>query len=483
VEPRTNYFVGRLKKDYLGGNLVVGGIATSAYRQMDTTFAARLNAHSEFYGTDFQYTWDNRSYSLVGQYALTNVAGDPRDILLRQRSSARYFQRPDRGAGSGGFLSNRLDSTATAMRGAGAYMRLSKQAGDWQWETSINARTPGFENNDIGFITRADYIWYNANVVRFWTKPTSWYRDFVVIGGGQQQRNFDGDVTDRQMHIYGGATLLNFWSTQAFFLRRPATLDDRLLRGGPVVEKQSLNFSSASISSNSRHRVIWNLNADYFTQGGGGSGTDWAVSATYRPTSALRLTFGPSWTSNHTQQQYVTTVADPTATAFYGSRYILSGLRQKQLALDTRLAITFSPTMTFELYAQPFIATGAYSDFREFTAPRQGRMAIFGQDRGTISATTNATGLVDHYTIDPDGAGPAAAFDVQNPDFNLRSVRGNAVFRWEYRPGSTLYLAWTQSRSASEAFGDFNFARDRTGLFSTRPDNIFLVKASWWLPR
>jgi hypothetical protein len=484
VEPLTNYFVGRLKKDFLGGNLVVGGIATSVVRNMDSTFAPRLNDHSELVGGDFQYTWNNRLYSLRGQYALTNISGDPRTILARQRSSARYFQRPDRGAGSGGFFSNRLDSTATTMRGGGAYMRLGKDAGDWMWETAVNLRTPGFENNDLGFLTRSDYIWQNANLFRYWSRPSSWYRDFSVIVGGQQQANFEGDLTDRQAQFFVSSTLPNFWNWSTFYIWHPELADDRLLRGGPVVNKPGTGYVNANLSTDSRRRVIWSTFADYAWNAKGGWGTDFGANAQYRPVSSTSVSFGPSWSSSHSLLQYVTAVQDPTATAFYDSRYVLSAIQQKSLALDTRLSVTFTPTMTLELYAQPFIASGQYYDFKEFDAPRTGNFTTYGRGRGTISSTNDpATGLVASYTVDPDGAGPAHAFSFGNPDFNFRSLRGNAVFRWEYHPGSTLYVAWTHSRSDTEPFGDFDFTRDRQGLFSTRPDNILLVKASWWLSR
>jgi hypothetical protein len=195
------------------------------------------------------------------------------------------------------------------------------------------------------------------------------------------------------------------------------------------------------------------------------------------------MSLGPSWSSSRSLLQYVTAVKDPVATAFYGSRYVLSGLRQRQLALDTRLSVTFTPTMTLELYAQPFIASGQYSDFKEFDEPRRGTFSIYGRDRGTIAAARSTAGLVTDYTVDPDGTGPSAPFTFSNPDFNFRSLRGNAVFRWEYRPGSTLYVAWTHSRSDTQPYGDFDLNRDREGLFATRPDNILLVKASWWLAR
>ncbi|HVT40213.1 MAG TPA: DUF5916 domain-containing protein [Gemmatimonadaceae bacterium] len=483
VEPLTNYFVGRLKKDFMSGNLVIGGMATSVVRQMDSTFAARLSSHAELLGGDFLYTWNNRVYSLVGQYALSSISGDRRAILARQRSSARYFQRPDRGAGSGGFLSNRLDSSATSMNGAGAYMRLGKNAGDWLWEAALNVRTPGFENNDLGFLTRADYVWYNANVFRYWTRPTSWYRDFSLIVGGQQQRNFFGDLTDRQAQVFLASTMKNFWNWSAFYIRHPELADDRLLRGGPVVLKPGTNFTAVNLNSDSRHAVIWSINADYASNDKGGWGVDYGTSVQYRPVSSVNLSLGPQWSASRSLLQYVTAVKDPAALAFYGSRYVLSGLKQKQLSLETRANMTFTPTMTLELYVQPFIASGQYYDFKEFDAPRTGRFSVYGRDRGTITPTRNSAGRVTGYAVDPGGPGPARPFSFANPDFNLRSLRGNAVFRWEYRPGSTLYVAWTHSRSDSQPYGDFDLNRDREGLFATRPDNIFLVKASWWLAR
>jgi len=481
VDPLTNYFVGRIKKDLLGGNLVLGGIATSVIRQMDTTFAPRLASHAEVLGTDFLYTWKNHVYSFQGQYALSSIEGDSRLISATQQSSAHYFQRPDRGVGSDGLLSDRFDSTATAMRGLGGYTRLGKDAGDWLWETSLNFRTPGFEDNDLGFNTRSDYFWYNANVARVLTKPTSWYRQLTLIAGGQTQRNFEGDLTDRQLQAYIGATTLQFWNWDAFYIWHPSLMDDALLRGGPVVERPGQGDIEGDLSTDSRHVVIWSGGANYGWANNASWATSLYTSLMYRPTSSVSVTFSPSWNDSRTILQYVGAFADPTAIAFYGTRYVLSSIKQKQIALDTRLSVTFSPTTTLELYAQPFIASGHYYQFKEFNAPRQAAFSIYGVDRGTITPTVDPTGLVTAYTVDPDGAGPAQPFTFANPDFNFRSLRGNAVFRWEYHPGSTLYVAWTHSRSDTQPYGDFDFSRDEQGLLATRPDNIFIVKVSWWI--
>jgi hypothetical protein len=484
VEPLTNYFVGRVKKDMMQGNLVIGGIATSVIRDMEPAFASRLTRHAELLGADVRYTFKERKYSLIGNFAITNIEGDPAVISLRQQASSRYFQRPDRKPGSDGFFTNRLDPTATEMRGGGAYLRLGKDAGDWMWETAMNVRTPGFEANDLAFLTRADYIWYNANVFRYWSKPTSWYRDFNVIFGGQQQNNFDGDVTDQQLHFFVGGTARNFWNFNTFYIYRPDLLDDRLLRGGPTVEKPGVDVIGWNFGSDSRGRIIVNGYGEYARNRLGGWGKNAGANVTYRPAPNATLTVGPNWNDSHSLLQYVRRVSDPTATDFYGSRYVLAAIDQKQLVLETRLNWTFSPTTSFELFAQPLIASGDYSDFKEFDAPRSGQFSIYGTDKGTISEMGPPTpGAQSEVVIDPDGNGPASEFRFANPDFNFRSLRGNAVFRWEFRPGSVMYVAWAHNRSASLSQGDFRFGRDFSGMFENVPDNVFLVKASFWVPR
>src|SRR6185503_15479610 len=176
VEPLANYYSARLKRDYNSGNLVVGGVLSGVMRRLDDTFEPRLASHAEMYGNDVAMTTHDKKYSFTGSFAYTNVTGDPRAILVRQQSSARYFQRPDRGPGSGGFFSTRLDSNATELHGLGGYARVAKETGNWMWETALNTRTPGYETNDYSFQRNADYIWGSANLFRFWSKRSSWYQ-------------------------------------------------------------------------------------------------------------------------------------------------------------------------------------------------------------------------------------------------------------------------------------------------------------------
>lgn len=485
VEPLTNYFVGRVKKDYNRGNLVFGAMATSVYRSMDDALLeARLNRHSEAAGFDWQARWKNRAWSWVGNVAFTNNVGDPAAIRRLQNSSARYFQRPDRQAGGNGFLSDRYDPDATHLRGLGGYSRFGKDAGKLLFETAVNWRTPGFEANDLAFNTRSDYVWSNSNLALSLTKPTKWYRNYFITLGQQREYNFDGDRTDTQFHTGGFGQLLNYWQLNFFAIRRTDVYDDRLLRGGPVVRRPGSWFFNTFVSTDSRKRANFNVQANLSRGDLGNTGIGVFGGVSLRPASNITLSFSPSWNRSTSAIQYVAAVSDPTASAFYGTRYVLADLEQKTLSLDTRLSVTLKPTLTFELYAQPFISSAHYARFKEFDAPRSGSLEVFGEDRGTVTTARDTDGRATAYTIDPDGTGPAAAFTLNNPDFNLRSLRGNAVLRWEYRPGSTLFLVWARTSSDyAPLMGDFSLSRDADALFGARADNVFLMKVNFWLNR
>jgi hypothetical protein len=485
VEPLANYFVGRVKKDYRNGDLVLGVIGTSLTRSLSDEFKPRLSSHAELVGADWQYMWDNRAYSFIGSVAASSVAGDAAVITRAQRAPSRLFQRPGRAEGSGGFFSTKLDSTATVLRGYGAYARIGKNAGNWQWETAVNLRNPGFETNDYSFLTNTDYIWNNFNLIRAYNRPTSWYRNLAFIVGGQTQRNFEGDVTrNSDVHSYAGMTTPNFWDINAFVIRRiPGLIDDKLLRGGPAVRTEGSYFYASNISTDSRKQWQVSTNPSFSNTTLGGTSTSMNLQLRVQPNTRTSVSFGPSYAKSLGKQQYVTARADAQHTAFGGARYVFADIHQKSVGFDTRFNLTFTPTMTLELYAQPLLASGKYTDFKEFDAPRERGMSVYGVDVGTITAQPDSAGAIASYRIDPDGNGPANSFVLNNPDFNFRSLRGSAVFRWEYRPGSTLFFVWTQQRSDTESVGDFDFVRDRHALFSARPNNVFMIKASWWLAR
>jgi hypothetical protein len=486
VEPGSNYFVGRVLKNYRGGNASIGGMATSVVRRFGSNaLEQRLPGHAESAGMDWEMWWKNRTYHLLGNFALSDVAGDSLSILRLQRSSARYFQRPDRTSGGNGIFSDALDASATALRGYGGYLRMAKDAGPWEWETAVNYRSPGFEVNDASFLTRADYVWALGNVMRVWQKPTHLYRNWIAIVGGQHQVNYDGDRTQAQLHAFFGGQLANYWNAAVYTELYPEFIDDRLTRGGPAARQPTGHLLHARFNTDPRRRFVFSTRHDYITDALGGSYFGSSQSLQIKPASNVQLSLGPSYRHEVNKLQYVLRQPDATATATMGQRTVLADLAQNTFAMDARLNWTFTPVLSLQLFAQPFVFAGHYSHFKEFTATRSTSTREFGTDFGSscYDATTG------RYTLDPNGncavAGgkSAQAISFSNPDLNVRSLRGNAVLRWEYRPGSTLFFVWQQQREGAESFGDFDFSRDASAIFRQRPDNIFVIKASYWIGR
>lgn len=481
VAPLSNFFLGRVKRDLRGGNLVVGGVLSSLYRDFDDPdVAGLLTRRAEVAGVDADLRWSRRTYRLMASLAVSNVTGEPDAIRRIQESSAHYFQRPDRDGRSGGLFPDAYDPARTSLRGYGVYARVAKEAGDWLWDAMTSIRSPGFETNDVAFLNTADFVWMNGSVFRRFTKPTRYYRYLDLIAGAQQQFNYDGDLTDREYNFYVGSQLPNYWEWSAFHIHMADVMDDRLTRGGPVVERRGGGYWSFYLATDSRRSIVLSTNPNYYR---GRDGTrDWRVGVTaiYRPAPNLSLSLGPTIQHSESSHQYIGSWEDPTATAWHGRRYLFADLEQRTLSMDTRLNVTFTPTLSLELFAQPLISGARFSRFKEFAAPRGSAMRVFGEDFGTLEIEETDTGQT--YTVDADGAaGPAPAYTFRDPDFNFRSLRGNAVFRWEYRPGSTLYLVWTQDRNDTAAYGDVRLRRDGGELFRARPDNIFLVKVSYWL--
>lgn len=478
VQPLTNGFAGRVTKEYRGGDLVLGGIATSSWRELtDPGLARLLDRDAETLGADARLWWGKRTYSLYLSIAASHVAGDSAAIGILQRASSRYLQRPDRSPASNGLFTYAYDPAATVLRGYGFIAQLKKAAGDWLWDLNGASFSPGFEANDLGFMRKVDWRWLNGSIGRQWTRPTSWYRSLMLMGGVSQDFNYDGDRLRGDYAAFLQLQARNYWSTSLYVDRVPFEADDRQARGGPLVGLPGSSVIQPQLSTDAREPVVVSLSPAFARDDEGGVEEILALSLTFKPAPNVSLTVGPAWDGERLTDQYVTTVTDPTAVAFFGSRYVYSHIQQTTLSMTTRADVTFTPSLSLQLYAQPLLGSGHYSDFEEYAYPRTSRKVVYGRDLGTI------TPVAGGYRVDPDGAGPAAPFTINNPDFNLRSLRGTGVLRWEWRPGSTAYLVWTQTRSDVAALGDFDFARDRAALFAAHPQNVFLLKISYWLGR
>ena len=265
----------------------------------------------------------------------------------------------------------------------------------------------------------------------------------------------------------------------------PEVNDDRLTRGGPVVRRAGKYLLHARMNTDSRRALVFSATQNFLRNADGGAFYSTDASVRVKPAPHVQLSVGPSYSYDRYTTQFVLRRDDPTATHFFGQRAVFAQIETNRFSMNTRLNWTFTPTLTLELFAQPFVFAGDYSGFKEFAGPRTTEKLVYGEGHGTICFDAAA----NRYTADPLGncaveaERSAQAFSFANPDLNVRSLRGNAVLRWEYRPGSTLFLVWQQQRSGAEPFGDFDFSRDAGAIFRERADNVFVVKASYWIGR
>ena len=476
VEPLSNYLVGRVRRDLRQGRTVVGGIFTATNRDMsDSLFDIWMRSDAYVAGVDAQHSWKGREWTLSGFLAGSRVGGSESIIRSTQLSSARYFQRPD---------ADHLeyDPEATSLGGRVGGLAIN-HTGSWDGSLAYQEISPGFEPNDLGFHGTVDRRHFSTYLGRRVNRPGKLFRSHGLSVYTTHAWNWGGDNVYADFATSANATLQNFWSGSLTAGFSPEVADDRLTRGGPLAAAAGSWRVSGSVASDRRKPVLLS---------GGGSWQDYTsgewvatlnAAVTLRPSTSLQVSVGPRWTRVYNQGQFVLARNDTLATSTFGRRYVFADVNQRQLSLETRVNWTFTPNLSLEVFAQPLVSAGDFSDYKEFVAPGRYDFAVYGEDVGTIAPASNGNGFV----VDPDGAGPATPFTVGaqagQRDFTFRSLRGNAVLRWEYRPGSTLFFVWQQLRSAEHVLGDLDFGRDIPGAFQEPARNVFLIKATYWVGR
>ena len=478
VEPTTNYAVVRAMRDFgktkAGNSNTLGFMGTAVNRSIGSARLDFLRTGAYAGGVDFSHRFAASRYIAYGALTYSRIEGDTLAIQGAQRSSARYYQRPD-----ADYVE--YDAGKTALTGWNGALGFSKEQGRTIWAAGATATSPGFEINDVGYMSRADRASVAGKATRRWTQPGRLIRSAGLSGTGAVGWNFGGDRISTNASIFANGQFVNFWSFQGGFTAAPRVLSDGLTRGGPVGMTLAQTSGNLSVSSDNRKplRVSFGVNAGRTEMGGGSGGFSFGV--IWRPSSTLHLSLSPSYYTSRGPVQYVGSRTDATAVATYGNRYLFAQIDQRTLDLTTRLNVTVTPTLSLQLYAQPFIATGDYRRFKELLAPRTVDYLTYGETPGSVQRdSSDARGQLLGHTVDPDGAGPRPSMWIANPDFSSRSLRGNGVLRWEYRPGSTLYLVWTQNCSAYGSDATFNASQDVRQLCQGRSNNVFAVKANYW---
>ncbi|HEX3578627.1 MAG TPA: DUF5916 domain-containing protein [Thermoanaerobaculia bacterium] len=442
VEPMTNYFISRGTKD-IGDGSRVGFMLTSVDRRVPEELSY-LRDSAVSGGVDGYTSFDKKSWILEGSLVGSEIKGSAQSIAIAQESSSRYYQRPDA-------ENVHFDPTRTSLEGWGGRAMISKATGLWRPIVQVQAFSPGFETNDTGFMQRTDIISSIAIMQYVNQNPSKNFRDKNLWIGTWQNRNFDGNTLERGVFSEAFGTFANYWTADANLFLAASAFTDRLTRGGPLARTPPSWSSDQNFGTDNRKPFWFSIN----THADGGEDSSYSrragISVNVRPRPNLQLSVGPNYAWSHDHTAYVATIDDAEATKTFGRRYVFGDLEQRSFDLSTRADWTINARLSFQLYLQPFVASGDYHDYHSLAAAR--------------------TRDFEPYTR-----------PVGNPDFNFRSVRGSAVVRWEFRPGSAMYVVWNENRADVAPIGDFSFRRDFRAIPSAPSHDVFLVKVSYWLP-
>ena len=466
VAPRTMYAVARVQQEFGPAASTAGVMMTAVRRNLsaDDPLAAFLTRNAFTISGDSLLRFKEGEYEVSSHLGLTYVDGDARAIDRLQRSSARYFQRPDVGYVT-------YDPTRTTMVGSKGLVGIERRSGrHWLWLARGQFESPGFETNDIGRLTTADGLnsWLELEYRE--TQPGPILRDYSVTIGNNNEWNYAGDRQRGSIESQLRLTWLNFWETELSGGIDLRSQNERLTRGGPSMGTPRGWTVAAEVESSGAAQTRGSLQLEYGRNEDGGVEFSAETGFSLRPGPRWQLSVRPSYERQVDTQQYVTTL-DGGRAETYGRRYIFAHIDRSTYATEIRLNYTFKPDLNLDLYAEPFAASGRYSHFGELEAARSRLPRRYGTDGTTLLPLADGR----HDVIDDD-----ARFTLANRDFNVQSFRSNLVLRWEWRPGSTLYVVWQQNRSGLEPRPGRVRVGDMFGSLTAPGTNFFAVKASFW---
>ncbi|NNC31728.1 carbohydrate binding family 9 domain-containing protein [Longimicrobium terrae] len=444
VEPLTSFNVVRVMRDFNGGGSALGGIATLVNRGLGGTGLDFMRSSAVTAGVDGRHRFGGGNFELSGYLVGSGVRGSEAAILSTQTGSAHRFQRPDA-------PHLEVDSSLTSLTGWVANLEVGKiGGGHWTWELGGRARSPGLEINDLGFQQQTDRAEQYAGAGYLQFRPGPVFRTWALHAFQRAEWTYGREFTQGYYNLEGSFQLNNFWSGSAVVERYQQALSPSELRGGPALVTDGQTLLTLRLAGDQRKRISWSVaSAGGMLDEGDGYSLAVVPSLQLRPSPRLNVSLGPSVRLNRVPAQYLSQFTDDGGVR----RFAFARLRQTTTALTARLSYTFTPRLSLQYYGQPFISSGTYSDVVQVADPGAGR---FG----------------DRFT-------PLAMDEV--PDFNVRQFRSNAVLRWEYRPGSTLFLVWNTDMQQDDPTGQFNLVRDTRRLFGSEGTNVLLIKLSYWL--
>ncbi len=472
VAPLTGFAIGRAQQEFGTSVSTIGVTLTGVKRDLD-----RLSPLSGIYndaavgaGVDWNLRFAGGTYELNGAVGFSHIKGTETAILGQQLSSRRFYQRPDQNYVG-------VDSTRTSLTGYTGFLEFEKRGGKhWLYEVGGSLWSPGFEINDAGRLGATDNISASASVEYRETAPGKWFRNYQLQTRINTGWNFGGVQQYRRISFDAEAELNNFWRGFIGAGLFPDAQSDNLTRGGPLMKRTNDWSVNAGLFSNRAANTSWRVFTNYLADDIGGSFFSISGGISFRPGPQLEIGLDPRYSRSIDTRQYVTTESG-TRPEVYGGRYIFGKIDQTTISTRVRVNYSFTPDMTLELYAEPFASSGQYVDFGELKAASTNDLRTYGDPGTGTMINRDSTGTYNVIdAVDP------GTFQFADPNFNVLSFRSNVVLRWEWRPGSTLFLVWQQNNSNS---ADPN-ERVKLGSFFESiagiGDNFFAIKVSYWIP-
>ncbi|WP_109851433.1 DUF5916 domain-containing protein [Aquimarina sp. AU58] len=486
VEPLTNYMVGRVQKDFNERNSFIGGIITATNRNLGDTFDIdeddpNTDETSEVAGTrennlnllrksaytaglDFRHNWRDRKYFIEGNIVASHVEGSEEAIEKTQNSLTHLFQRVDADHVE-------LDPNRTSLTGTGGKLRGGKSGGgNWRYGAGVFWRSPELELNDIGFLRQADDIRQFANLRYLFLKPTKFYRRANVRFSQSSAFDFEGNYNRIQYVLGGNIDYQNNWWTEVEMIHKPRIFTNTVLRGGPRWRFSQENIGVLFFGSDQRKKFNFTVgHVNSWTTDNNFSFRRYVLRLRYQPFNSFSMSLNPEFVENPNKTQYVTDVD------FNGTpRYITAKIDQKTLSASIRLNYSINPNLTIQYYGQPFISRGRYTDFNyvnnAVAKNLNERVTLYDQDQISFAD--------DEYSIDEDRDG-TVDYTISNPDFAFVQFRSNLVLRWEYIPGSEIFLVWSQGVTGDGNPSDDLFRSLDNQILNQQPENTFLIKATY----
>lgn len=466
VEPLTHHFAGRVEKDYDEGNHTIGGMITAVNRRLtdETKFLRSAAYVGEIDGT---HRWDEKSYIFRWRLAASELRGNTGAIADAQLSSLHRFQRPDQT-----YLD--YDAGRTSLSGYTVFLQAGRLAGTWQYVVTAARVSPGFDISDLGFQGQPS----DLQRMTLWTqylqaRPQWIFRDYSLSLSAERGWTTHGDITWGWIRpVLFEGTFENNWFIELNPMAFGAlpSLNASALRGGPAILEDPWHNSFGTIGTDRRKPMSMELSGD-----AGGTFNakarwhDVSPSVTIRPTNVFNMSVGLGYSWNRDPALWVGnfSVLDTT-------RYVTAEILQTTLSLTTRLNWILSPSLSVEFYAEPFVSSGEYSDFKHVNDARAGNFDDRYRTYRNIQENGDGTDSID---VNDDGF---FDFSLDKPDFSYRQLRSTLVIRWEYRPGSVIYLAWQHGQERYIGDASFHSFKDIADIFRQDSDNTFVIKVNYW---